>query len=295
MSDPRVPVVVITHDRRDELLQSLERLRALPERPHVVVVDNASVDGTAQAVATAFPEVQLIRADCNLGASGRNVGVETVETPYVAFDDDDTFCKPGSIREAAELFDRHPSLAVLTARIVVEPAGTEDSIFKEMAEIAAAKTRGLPGSSILSSLAGASVIRRSAYLGAGGFEPKFFIGGEEELLSVDLAPAGWELAYVPHLVVLHRASSARDPSAYRRRGIRNTLWFTWLRRPVPSALRRTLSQLRRLPADRVAAAGLIDALAGIPWVLRNRRVVPAEVESGLRLLDRPQLDSAARQ
>ena len=53
--DARTAVVVITHDRRDELLRTLRRLEELPERPHVVVVDNASTDGTAGAVRTQRP------------------------------------------------------------------------------------------------------------------------------------------------------------------------------------------------------------------------------------------------
>ena len=288
-------MAVITRNRKHELLQCLQRLRTLPEQPRVVVVDNASDDGTAAAVATGFPTVELIRVDRNLGASGRNLGVETVDTPYVAFCDDDTWWDPGCLRTAADLLDRHVTLAVVTARIVVEPAGTEDPICREMADSPLATPEGLPGRPILSFLAGASVIRRSAYLQVGGFEPKFFFGGEEELLSADLAAAGWELAYVPELRVHHQASRTRNPSEYRRRGIRNTLWFTWLRRPARSAVRRTVAQLRRLPLDRVAVGGVMDAVAALPWILRNRRVVPPHLEKALRLLDRPQLDSTARQ
>lgn len=295
MADHRVSVVVITHARRDEVLHSVTRLRSLPEQPRVVVVDNASEDGTVEALAARFPEVDVLPVGRNLGASGRNLGVQVVDTPYVAFCDDDTWWEPGSIGRAADLLDRHTDLAVVTARIVVEPDHTDDPICEEMATSPLPAVEDRPGHPILSFLAGASVVRRCAFLDVGGFEPKFFFGGEEELLAADLASAGWALAYVPELLVHHRASPARDPSAYRRRGIRNTLWFTWLRRPLPSAVGRTLAQLRRLPADRVAVGGVLDALAGLPWVMARRRRVPPEVERGLRLLDRSQLDSTARQ
>jgi GT2 family glycosyltransferase len=49
--DDRTSVVVITHNRRTELLRTLARLERLPERPRILVTDNASTDGTAQAVA----------------------------------------------------------------------------------------------------------------------------------------------------------------------------------------------------------------------------------------------------
>src|SRR4051794_35052172 len=121
--DPRVAVVVITHQRRDELLLAVDRLLALPEQPHVVVVDNGSTDGTADAVRARFPEVELVPSPENLGAVGRNVGVARLDTPYVAFCDDDTWWDPGALRTAADVLDAHPRLAVVTARIIVEPGG----------------------------------------------------------------------------------------------------------------------------------------------------------------------------
>jgi hypothetical protein len=77
-------------------------------------------------------------------------------------------------------------------------------------------------------------------------------------------------------------------------GIRNTLWTAWLRRPLPSALRRTGTLLRSVPKDRASAVAIGEALAGLSWVLRERRVVPTEVERGLRLLEEPQRRSPAR-
>ncbi|MFN2608398.1 MAG: glycosyltransferase family 2 protein [Acidimicrobiales bacterium] len=295
MSDDRLAVVVITHDRREELLQSLARLRSLPERPAVVVVDNGSTDGTAGAVASAFPDVRMLDLSTNVGAAARNRGVALVGAPYVAFCDDDTWWEPGSLSAASDLFDANPRLGVVTARIVVEPRGTVDPICHEMRWSPLPAVAGLPGYPILSFLAGASAVRRAPFVELGGFEPHLFFGGEEELLAVDLAAAGWHLAYVPELVVHHQASPRRSPDAYRTRGIRNTLWCTWLRRPLPSAARRTLGVLRRLPADRVAVGGVARAVAGLPWVVRHRRVVPPDVERGLRLLDGPQLSSEARQ
>ena len=77
---------------------------------------------------------------------------------------------------------------------------------------------GLPGPALGSFLAGASVLRRDAFLDAGGFHSRLWLGGEEELLAVDLATAGWELCYVEDLTVHHQASTLRDPSKRRRDG-----------------------------------------------------------------------------
>jgi GT2 family glycosyltransferase len=55
-------------------------------------------------------------------------------------------------------------------------------------------------------LAGASVVRRSAFLAVSGFEPRFFFGGEEAMVVAELAAAGWALAYVNEVVIYHYPS-----------------------------------------------------------------------------------------
>jgi GT2 family glycosyltransferase len=289
-----VSVVVITHQRRDEVLLALSRLVALPERPHVVVVDNGSTDGTAAAVAERFPQVELVASPENLGAIGRNVGVARVDTPYVAFCDDDTWWDPGSLRTAADVLDACPRLAVVTARILVEPGGREDPIVPELRDSPVRGADWLPGPALGSFLAGASVLRREAFTEVGGFLERLWLGGEEELMAGDLAAAGWELCYLPALTVHHQASRARDSHRRRRDGIRNTLWTTWLRRPVRPALRRTAHLLRTLPRDRVTAQGLWAAARGVPWVLRERRVLPPHAEARFAALEHAQRTSNAR-
>jgi N-acetylglucosaminyl-diphospho-decaprenol L-rhamnosyltransferase len=293
-ADQRVSAVMITHQRCAEADAALTRLERLPERPCVVVVDNGSTDGTADMVRSRHPGAVLLTPGANLGAVGRNLGVAHVRTPYVAFCDDDTWFDPGALSLAADLLDRHPRLAVVNAAVVVEPRGELDAMSAEMAESPLERPPGLPGHPLLSFLAGVSVLRRAAFEEVGGFHPRLWLGGEEELLACDLTVRGWRLAYVPEVVAHHQASVARDPHLRRRHGIRNTLWFTWLRRPLPSALRRTVRLLATVPRDRVSLLGVLDAVRGAGWVVRERRVVPGSVESGYRLLEDMQLRSRAR-
>jgi hypothetical protein len=63
---------------------------------------------------------------------------------------------------------------------------------------------------------------------------------------------------------------------------------------LPSALRRTRAIIASLPRDLTSARALAQAVAGLPWVLRERHAVPPEVEYGLRLLEEPQRKSVAR-
>src|SRR4051794_3521472 len=223
----RVAVVMITHNRCAEVLRSLEHLTRLPEQPPILLVDNGSTDDTAPAVARRFPRVEVLDAGGNLGAAGRTLGVRRVGAPYVALCDDDSWWEPGALAQAADLFDAHERLGLLCARILVGAEAREDPMCAELERSPLPAAPGMPGRPVLGFLAGASVVRRSAFLEAGGFPDNAFIGGEEELLAVDLATRGWWLCYAPELVAHHYPSPQRNPFTRRAHLVRNALWFAW--------------------------------------------------------------------
>jgi GT2 family glycosyltransferase len=271
----RVSVVVLAYNRASELMHTLARLRELPEQPPLIVVDNASTDATAALVRQVFPEVNLVRMPDNIGAAGRNAGVEAATTPYVAFCDDDTWWAPGSLARAVEILHVHPRLAALTAQVLVGPQCRVDPVSREMAASPLPRA-GMPGPVLLGFLAGASVFRRAAFLDAGGYEPRLFIGAEEELLAYELAARGWSICYVDELHVHHHPSAVRDSSARARLLARNRLWIAWLRRPPQVALSQTL---------RAPVPSLLRALPGALWAWRERRVLPAHLEALRARLD----------
>src|SRR5215213_1606819 len=108
----RVSVVMITRNRATTVTGTLAELRALPERPPVTVVDNASTDGTGHVV-QALGDVAVVGLPSNLGAAGRNCGVALSDRPYVAFSDDDSWWAPGALTVAADLFAAHPRLGLV--------------------------------------------------------------------------------------------------------------------------------------------------------------------------------------
>jgi N-acetylglucosaminyl-diphospho-decaprenol L-rhamnosyltransferase len=283
--DPRVAIVVAARDRRDVLLDTLPRHLALPERPQVVLVDDASTDGTADAVAAALPQVNVIRLERSRGGAARNAGLEAAEAPYVALCDDDSWWTPGALRRAADLLDRHPRLALINGLVLVGPDLRVDPVCVEMARSSLTPLDGQPGRPLLSFLACAAVVRRSAVLEAGGFLEHLQVGGEEELLGWDLAAAGWRLSYVPEIVARHDPPPNDGRPGRREIGLRNHLWTTWLRRPLGPALARTVRELSRAPADRHTVRAALRALAGLPWIFRERRTSPPHVERMRRLLD----------
>jgi GT2 family glycosyltransferase len=285
VSDRRAGVVILTHDRPDDLARTLQRLQALPERPRLVVVDNASTPDPTAWLAARFPGVDLVRLERNTGAAGRNAGVVRLDTPYVAFCDDDAWWAAGMIARAADLLDAHPRLALITGQVLVGPGARLDPTCLEMASSPIAGPTGLPGRPVLGFLCAATMVRRHAFLQVGGFEPRLFLGGEEHLLAIDLVTAGFALAYVEDVVVHHHPSSRRQAGRRRQLLLRNALWCAWLRRPVPAALRFTLDLVRARRGDPALLPALAAALAGATWVAQHRRVVPEAVERDLRTLE----------
>jgi GT2 family glycosyltransferase len=279
----RISLVIVTHNRAAELLRTVASTMRLPERLPVLVIDNASSDDSIGQLDRQFPGVRSIRLHANLGAAARNIGALNVTTPYVAFCDDDVTWAPGALTRAVELLDAHPRVAALTARVLVGNDRREDRACAVMAA-SPLVSAGLPGPAVLGFLAGASVFRRDAFLAVGGYEPRFFIGGEERLVAVDLAVRGWSLAYADELIAYHYPSVVRDGKTRGRLEVRNALWTAWLRQPARNALRRTAFVLRNARIPNAIAGGLA-ALRGMPWVLRHRRVVPAHIAKLYRLID----------
>jgi GT2 family glycosyltransferase len=278
----RTAVVMVTRNRRERVLETLPKLRAIHDEPRIVVVDNASDDGTPQAIADVHPEVTLIPLARNLGAAGRNVGAAASSLPFVAFSDDDSWWADGALARAEALFDAHPRLALIAARILVGGAdGSEDPICHALERSPLSPAGDLPGPRILGFVACAAIVRRERFLGAGGFAERFGVGGEEELLAIDMTARGDGLAYVRDLVAYHAPGTHDDRSRRPVTEVRNALRSAWLRRRPRQALRITLGVVRRAVADRHARAGLGLAMCDAPRVLLERAPVGPLLDADL--------------
>jgi GT2 family glycosyltransferase len=271
----RLTVIILTYNREAELHRTLERMLSLPEQLTLIVVDNASQDGTSAMVRSAFPEVTLISLPSNLGAAGRNAGARCAQTQYIAFCDDDTWWATGALERAVRLLDAHADVAVLSARVLVGAKESEDPACSVMAS-SPLPSKGLPGPALLGFLAGASVMRRVPFIEAGGYEPRFFIGGEEALLTLDLVSAGWKVVYVRQLTVHHYPSAVRDSGGRYFHLVRNALWVAWMRLPPSAAVRETLRLCRSAYGRRVLVPAFMSALWGLPWVISRRQTIAPE-------------------
>lgn len=283
--DARTTIVIATRDRRHRILGTLATIRrSLPDVP-IIVVDDASVDGTADAVRREHPDVTVLSNERSLGAAARNVGVLEATSPFVAFADDDSWYAEDAFELAAGVFAANPGVGLIAGNVTVEPGGRPDPTNRAMARSPLVDDR-LPGPEVLGFIACGAIVRREAFLEVGGFDPRLHIGGEEELLALDLRTAGWRSVYVDAVSAHHQPEATDLRPGRRRRLARNRVWTAWLRRPLGVAVAVTARTAAAAVTDRDERAGLVAALRGIPGVLLDRRPVPPEVERAKRSVER---------
>jgi N-acetylglucosaminyl-diphospho-decaprenol L-rhamnosyltransferase len=113
-----VDVVIVTHNAREMVLECLDHLGDA-SISSIVVVDNASSDGSEDAVRSHAPQVRFVRLDSHHGLSfAFNRGSEGGSAPYVLFLNDDMFTQPGAIDVLASVLDAHPRAASAGGRLV---------------------------------------------------------------------------------------------------------------------------------------------------------------------------------
>ena len=215
------------------------------------------------------------RARAQLGAHARTLGVARAGTPFVAFADDDSWWAPGDLARAVEIMRAHPRLAVLNARILVGAEERLDPVCRRWPRARWARARpARPLAARVRRLRG--LVRTAAFEAVGGFDPVVRFPGEEERLALDLAAAGWGLAYVD---AVDRAPPPVPAPAPARAAAGGDL----AQPPAHRAMRLPWTDVAQLlpapPGGGRAGAGLLRALPDVPAALRRRRPIPAAVRA----------------
>jgi GT2 family glycosyltransferase len=278
----RLTVVLLTYNCAHRIRPVVQHLLEL-QLP-VIAVDNGSSDGTAGVLET-FADLEVVRLPDNIGAAGRNIGAARAHTPYLLFCDDDGWYDLDGLAHVCDLFDEHPQLGLLNARILVREQARLDPISAEMAASPLPDRHGLPGTVLLSFMAGAVAVRAQAYKEVGGYDERFFIGGEEETLAVKLSKAGWQMRYVPDFVMHHHPSLA-NAGKLRAFGMRNTLVNAWLHRRLLSAVKWTAFTLADTPKNGDFLRGLALTVRAVPWIVRERTPMRKQLDDDQLVLDR---------
>src|SRR5271165_4834303 len=116
-----VSVIIVSWNAREYLMQCLASLSTEEDRyrMEIIVVDNASSDGSADAVATCYPNVRLIRNTENLGfAKANNIGVAASRGRYLWFVNSDVKVLPQCVTRLVDFCEAHPNVGMVGPRII---------------------------------------------------------------------------------------------------------------------------------------------------------------------------------
>lgn len=226
---PDLSVIIVSHNSGrwlEPCLSSLER-GAGDCDVEVIVVDNASADGSAELVEERFPAATVLRAANHGFAHGNNVGLRAASAPYVLFLNADTELLSGTLAGLVARLEDRPELGLVgcrqvtaegalwptirrfptPGRLLFEALGSEQlpwraSWLGERELDPAAYERETPcdwtsGSFMLA--------RRAALDAAGLMDERFFLYCEEPDLCLRIRRAGWRIAHLPDLTIVHHA------------------------------------------------------------------------------------------
>lgn len=213
----RLDVVIVSYRCRELLRACLASLsEALNGPMRVIVVDNASGDGTVEMVLAEFPEVELIAADRNLGfASATNLGIRRGEAEYVLALNPDTRLTPDSLDRLIEVMDARPEVGICGPRLVREDGSFDHAAKRSFptplgalahfagmsrSQYRAPNVEGGP----VDAVNGAFMLMRRRMLDEiGPFDEGYWMYMEDLDLCYRAKQAGWLTWYDPTVTVTH--------------------------------------------------------------------------------------------
>lgn len=242
-----VVAVVVSWNGRDDTLAALESLRGID----TVVVDNGSVDGSADAIAERFPEVELIRAGVNLGfAGGNNAGIRRAldhGADWVLLVNNDATVEPGIVEALAAAAESRPDAGVLACKVLFADsdrlwyagAGFNPYLGRSRHErFGKPDEPGTLRDTARATGAGMAV-SRAAIEQAGLLDEELFLYAEDLEWCLRIKAVGFAVVYVPDARVRHKVTAASggagSPTACYYEA-RNVLAVVERHRPLPRGL-----------------------------------------------------------
>jgi GT2 family glycosyltransferase len=293
-------VVIVNHNGGEHLARTIESVLGQTVSPHrIVVVDNASTDGSIAGFPARFPFVDLVALPENVGfAAANNRGVRMCdECGFVALLNPDAFPEPQWLERLLAAAAAHPGYGFFASRLLVaDDSDTLDGTGDEyhVSGLAWRRDQGAPASverpagEIFSARAAAALYRREPFLAVGGFDESFFCYYEDTDLAFRLRLAGHRGLFVPDAVVRHVGSATAGAwSAFTvYHSARNQVWAYVKNMPGPlfwiylpqHLLAGVLITLAYAAGGegRAALRGRRDALRELPRVLAERRRIQRE-------------------
>jgi GT2 family glycosyltransferase len=270
---PLVSIVFLAYNRREELATSLtevlERLDYPADRLEVIVVDNASSDGTHAMVRERFPQVQLIRTPRNIGASAWNTGMTTARGEWRMILDDDCYITGDALKTAVRRAQDHDA-DIVSFRVL--SGTTPGYVFNDE------YVTGLLTFWGCSAMFSRRVIEAEPF-----YDPNIFIWANEMELTMRLLDRGYRHLYLPEVESVHMKGP--NPRFSERSTRINAKHYAYIAakalRPLDAAgaVLNLVGHvvLEAYSLDRRALRAVPEIGRGVAMGLRHRAPVRAEV------------------
>ncbi len=298
---PRVAVIVVNWNRRDllrEALDSLLRQDYPAEAVEIIVVDNGSDDGSAELVASRYPQVRLLRNQENRGfCAANNQGIQAASaSAYIALLNNDAVADPHWLSAMVELAGKHPEAGMIAAKIVVHD---QPEIIDKAGHVIYwdGQNRGRGAGErdegqydhteeVLWPDGCAALYRRELLAELGGFDEDFFAYADDAELGLRARLAGWTCWYAPGAVVRHRRGATLGLDNLRRIELieRNRIWLVAKLFPWSLLWLNAIFYLARIAAGAWAATQGQGEAARFPGLAGKLRVARALLRGGLQAL-----------
>jgi N-acetylglucosaminyl-diphospho-decaprenol L-rhamnosyltransferase len=210
-------VSIVNTNSRELLLACLETLRGTAAE--IVVLDNASEDGSADAVRERFPAARVLTQDFRAGfGANHNTVIRATEGRYVYVLNEDTTADDWGFERIVAYLDAHPRVAALGPRLTYPDGRLQDSAWRfptplvstlgllTVGKLGVKQSRGEAPHAVDWVMGAALVLRREALHEVGLFDEEFFLYSEEVDLQFRLRQAGWDVHYFPSATVVHHES-----------------------------------------------------------------------------------------
>ena len=211
-------IVVVSFNTRRLLCDCLESIQAhVSPEVRVIVVDNASMDGSLEMVRTKFPTVCALSNPENLGfAKANNTALPHCQSEYIFFLNPDTVIFDDTMQAAVAYMDREQNVGLAGARLINPDGSHQASVEKEYPRQRFDREKQLALKRLKGEIAwvkGAAMItRRDLILELGGFDEDFFLYAEETDLCLRIRQAGWAIGYIEAARVTHWGGESEKPN-----------------------------------------------------------------------------------
>ena len=266
-------------NRYEELVITLSSLKRQDSDFELIVVDNGSENESSKKVREIWPEAKIIKLKLNQGVSGgRNRGIEAATGEIIVFlDDDASFASRNALSRIRKRFEEDPDLGILAANSYLTATGKP-----EIAAIPRRDKKVIDTDYQASYFCGVGfALRRDLIEKIGLFFERFFYSCEELDLSWRTIESGYRIMWAADIVVLHRCSPVvRTRGRWVHSNARNRVWLAVRHLPWRYVLSYTVLWWGFLFVKSIRdllikdfLKGIYDCLAGLPEILRGRRLL----------------------